>query len=308
MALNPFKLCTGLKFLGYFIILLVAAIIAASYYAVVILTWGPHLLEGGFISVLSFAIVIAFHVLLVLLLWCYFAVVFTDPGSVPENWKPPVEEGNNVALSDSLAFGSLSSSLPSSDGSERRPAIGYCRKCGNGKPPRCHHCSVCQRCVLKMDHHCVWVVNCVGARNYKFFILFLVYTFMETTMDTLALLPSFIKFFREAKHPSVSPGHLAVSFLAFVLNLAFALSLLCFVIMHVCLLFSNTTTVETYEKKKGVVWKYDIGRRKNFEQVFGTRKVLWLFPVFSKEDLDNVAALQGLEFPTRPDVEDLVVS
>ena len=32
-----------------------------------------------------------------------------------------------------------------------------CRKCKVFKPPRAHHCSICQRCVLKMDHHCPWV-------------------------------------------------------------------------------------------------------------------------------------------------------
>lgn len=38
-------------------------------------------------------------------------------------------------------------------------------------------------------------------------------------------------------------------------------------------------------------------------KVFGTKKALWLLPVFSKEDLDKIPALQGLEFPTRSGVE-----
>lgn len=37
-----------------------------------------------------------------------------------------------------------------------------CKKCEKPKPPRAHHCSVCNKCVLKMDHHCPWINNCVG--------------------------------------------------------------------------------------------------------------------------------------------------
>lgn len=33
----------------------------------------------------------------------------------------------------------------------------WCSRCNAPKPPRAHHCSVCRRCVLKMDHHCPWV-------------------------------------------------------------------------------------------------------------------------------------------------------
>ncbi|KAK9145781.1 hypothetical protein Sjap_005684 [Stephania japonica] len=306
MAVNVFKFCSGLKVLGYVMILLVLAIIAVSYYAVVVLVCGLHLLHGGFQSVLSFIGVIVFHVLLALLLWSYFMVVFIDPGSVPENWRARPEENLEAGCSTSLPEHPLPDTWPTSEGTARRPTLGYCSRCQNGKPPRCHHCSVCQRCVLKMDHHCVWVVNCVGARNYKFFLLFLLYTFLETTMDTLVLLPHFARFFGEAKNHSrysSSPGELAVTFLAFVINLAFALSLLCFLVMHASLVLSNTTTIEVYEKKKAVRWKYDLGRKKNFEQVFGTKKALWLLPLIAKEDLENVHSLRGLDFPTRSDVE-----
>nr|XP_016471164.1 PREDICTED: probable protein S-acyltransferase 12 isoform X3 [Nicotiana tabacum] len=89
-----------------------------------------------------------------------------------------------------------------------------------------------------------------------------------------------------------------------VLNLAFSLSLLCFVIMHASLLSSNTTSVEVYEKKKTVRWKYDLGWKRNFEQVFGANKALWFLPMFSKKDLENIPALYGVEFPTRSDTEE----
>ena len=32
-----------------------------------------------------------------------------------------------------------------------------CAKCEGFKPDRCHHCRICGRCCLKMDHHCLFL-------------------------------------------------------------------------------------------------------------------------------------------------------
>ena len=55
-----------------------------------------------------------------------------------------------------------------------------CVKCNCVKPPRSHHCSTCGRCVLKMDHHCPWMNNCIGLRNQKAFLLFNFYTMVTS--------------------------------------------------------------------------------------------------------------------------------
>ena len=50
-----------------------------------------------------------------------------------------------------------------------------CNICDCVKPPRAHHCRKCGRCVIRMDHHCPWVGNCVGLRTFKQFLLFNLY-------------------------------------------------------------------------------------------------------------------------------------
>ncbi|KAI0272925.1 zf-DHHC-domain-containing protein [Russula aff. rugulosa BPL654] len=55
-------------------------------------------------------------------------------------------------------------------------SITTCTKCGKNKPERTHHCRVCNRCVLKFDHHCPVRINqCVGLYNERHFALFMAY-------------------------------------------------------------------------------------------------------------------------------------
>ena len=61
-------------------------------------------------------------------------------------------------------------------------------------------------------------------------------------------------------------------FVAFVIDAAFCLSLAGFLIMHARLVAANCTTIEMYEKRRTPDWPYNRGARRNFQDVFGSRR------------------------------------
>src|SRR6478735_7146990 len=102
-------------------------------------------------------------VLYIMLNWCYTKAVFTPPGSTTND--------NGYSTLPTQAAPVATSFTVKANGEFR-----FCKKCQARKPDRAHHCSTCRRCVLKMDHHCPWLATCIGLRNHKAFLLFLIYT------------------------------------------------------------------------------------------------------------------------------------
>lgn len=175
----------------------------------------------------------------------------------------------------------------------------YCSKCNCWKPDRAHHCSSCQQCCLKMDHHCPWFACCIGFRNQKFFIQFLVNSIALALVGVLFASWDLYTFFAREQYNDAYLSVSVVVFWIFAVTVAIAVGV--FTVFSVYLVAKNLTTIEYYELNRyknnmelirDSYYRYsskpdtqthgnvfDLGLGANLNEVLGASWAEWLLPI-----------------------------
>mmetsp|Transcript_58768 Transcript_58768/g.128804 ORF Transcript_58768/g.128804 Transcript_58768/m.128804 type:complete len:278 (+) Transcript_58768:133-966(+) len=199
---------------------------------------------------------------LLMLVISYSMALVTDPGRVP----------NTPAWS----FGDATPAVQTGE-TKRTGERRSCKWCERYKPDRCHHCRVCRTCVLRMDHHCPWIYNCVGFRNHKYFFLLLIYTVATLQWMTWTMWPTLSKNI-ESEVPFQS---LFLTLFGTTLGGSMALLTTAFLCFHIYLMCGAMTTIEFCEKQGARGAKANPHYRgvyANICAVLGPNPLLWLLP------------------------------
>mmetsp|Transcript_107556 Transcript_107556/g.280845 ORF Transcript_107556/g.280845 Transcript_107556/m.280845 type:complete len:297 (-) Transcript_107556:37-927(-) len=239
---------------------LAVLVVVFGIHSAFLLVWWPRLQ-----SCWPLAMLLVYHVLFLNLLLAFYQCVMTDPGVVPSNWG-----------------------FYMGDETKRRR---YCKMCNVWKPDRTHHCGVCNRCVLNMDHHCPWINNCVGFYNRKFFIQLLVYVYLTLWMVILfSVQPQYCDVLRltrtwndsSREQDAWAAVRTAIVGVAFGMSVLLVCTLTNFIKFHMKLALDNVTTIENLEREEGTRSRFDVGHRRNLEQVFGPRAWMWWVPLHTQ--------------------------
>lgn len=186
-------------------------------------------------------------------LWSYVQTMLSNPGTTPK-LRPPADLPADQVLT--------------------------CSECKQWKPPRTHHCSNCERCVHKMDRHCFWINNCIGALNLKFYMLFLLYLTGACAVAVSVLGYDGMFYATSNKRYHLRPGPILCGAFSLLICL-FLMFLGCGLLLEQWSnLHRNQTSLESLQKNQP---RPVMSTQRSFHRVwcrvFGKSAVLWWLPV-----------------------------
>jgi palmitoyltransferase len=217
--------------------------------------------------------------------------MFKNPGYVPIPYQPSTNY---------YEINSNSSIKTNNDLLQERSDL-FCKKCNNPRPLRAHHCKICGKCTLKMDHHCHWIANCVGYYNQKNFYQFLFYS---TFGDLIGFFLLLIRFFscklsikeNVPNNVKIESPFILIYYLWEPINIM--IGILCSFAMTISIgtlfykqtwmLLLNQTTID---KKLFEDWNnspyYEENKSKNFNSVMGETFCDWISLKFQGNEAFN---------------------
>ncbi|CAD8136458.1 unnamed protein product [Paramecium pentaurelia] len=244
------------KYFPLMLSLLVLFIYFTFVYFVFIQISEQSMIEWIYVFIGTFSILMLF--------WALFQTSRIDPGFIPKNI---LTEYNETRQRD------------------------YCLQCRIKRPERSHHCSRCKRCVLNMDHHCVWTSNCIGLYNRKFFILILFWGSVGMLQATLLGLTNIMTLWNRIwaydslDFNKVKAGFIFLMTFSQFLNgfglYYFFWSNFKLITINICTLDQLILDTEAQTKRKyhDDLTIYNLGFWYNFQFYFGKNPFFWFIPV-----------------------------
>lgn len=170
-----------------------------------------------------------------------------------------------------------------------------------------------------MDHHCPWILNCIGAHNHAHFIRFLVYTILADLIVVGFMARRIYSIYLIANlSAAYGPTTQELIFLLLVTFSSCVTLLLVSILTgyQIWGIIDNTTTIEALEKQRVETWAekhhksqdpefefpYNTTLSNNLSVVFGgTSPFLWLWPwnLTTHDGLDY-AVLEDADLPWPP--------
>ena len=223
----------------------------------------------------SLVIIISFHFFFFMFIISFIATAVSDAGTLSEEYL------TEYAVVNSNKQNGKFSALECFNWKDRSLKENICRYCLIVKPERVHHCRKCKKCYRRMDHHCIYVNNCIAISNYKLFINMLFFGVLSTIIVSITILDVLRNLYNNFSSICL---FVTVSIVSITTNVTLSCLLFYFLIYHLNLMCRGLSQMEDmlrYDQRYDEYYNEMLKERsvwRRINEVMGSF-FLWLIPI-----------------------------